>query len=299
MKKELGFALLLCGMLSVSALAQDATQEQLNASTEAYEESYVLIDAGDHEIPAIVGMPTGEVRGGVVMLHGTGSTKNEAGDGYKVACPILGEEYGLATIRIDFMGNGDSTADYVNYNFATAVADAMAARDYLAGLLPEGTGFGVMGWSQGGTDALLAAGENPDSFGSIVTWAGAPDMNDMLSEEDYEMAKTEGYFVMPFDWRDELHVGLQWCEDVKNVDVLEVFSAFAGPVLAIAGEEDTAVDPEWANRIVEASTNEASKTYFIPGMDHTFNVFSGEDFASLKDAAAATGAFFAETLAAE
>ncbi len=299
MKKELGLALLLGGLLCASVFAEEAQEALLNAPTEGYEETYCLIDAGDHEIPAIVGMPTGDVKGGVVMLHGTGSTKNEAGDGYKVACPILGEEYGLATIRIDFMGNGDSTASYTDYNYATAVADAMAARDYLAGLLPEGALFGVMGWSQGGTDALLAAGENPSSFASIVTWAGAPDLSDMLSDEDYEMAKTEGYFVMPFDWRDSLNVGLQWCEDVKNVDVLEVFSAFEGPVLAIAGEEDTTVDPAWADKIVAASSNEASEIYLIPGMDHTFNVFSGEDFASLKDAAGATGAFFAKTLGGE
>ncbi|MBQ1493136.1 MAG: alpha/beta fold hydrolase [Blautia sp.] len=296
MKKCLGLALAISMLVGVSAFAEEGVEAQLNPATDAYEESYVTIEAEDHEIPAIVGLPKGEVKGAVVMLHGTGSTKNEAGDGYKVACPILGEEYGLATIRLDFMGNGDSTADYENYNFTTAVADAMAARDYLATLVPEGTKFGVMGWSQGGTDALLAAGENPDAFGSIVTWAGAPDLSDMLTDEYYEEAKENGFFVVEFDWRDPLHVGLQWCEDVKSVDVLSVFSAFEGPVLAIAGEEDTSVDPEWSNKIVETSQNPASKTYFIPGMDHTFNVFAGEDYKSLKDAAAATGAFFAETL---
>ena len=296
MKKILGIALMLGMMMSACVFAEEGVEAQLNPATDAYEEMYVNIDAEDHEIPAIVGLPTGEVKGAVVMLHGTGSTKNEAGDGYKVACPILGEEYGLATIRLDFMGNGDSTADYADYNFTTAVADAMAARDYLATLVPEGTKFGVMGWSQGGTDALLAAGENPDAFASIATWAGAPDLNDMLTDEYYEEAKENGFFVAEFDWREPLHVGLQWCEDVKNVDVLSVFSAFEGPVLAIAGEEDTSVDPEWANKIVETSQNEASKTYFIPGMDHTFNVFAGEDYKSLKDATAAMGAFFVETL---
>ena len=46
-----------------------------------------------------------------------------------------------------------------------------------------------------------------------------------------------------------------------------------------------------------ASKNEASKTYFIEGMDHTFNVFSEEDFHSLYNAVDATGEFFKATLA--
>ena len=93
-------------------------------------------------------------------------------------------------------------------------------------------------------------------------------------------------------------MSLQWCDDVANTDVLAEFAeGYTGPVLAIHGKEDTTVDPEWSNKIVTASKNEASKTYFIEGMDHTFNVFSEEDFHSLYNAVDATGEFFKATLA--
>ena len=82
----------------------------------------------------------------------------------------------------------------------------------------------------------------------------------------------------------------------SNTVLAEFAKGYSGPVLAIAGTEDTTVDPEWSNKIVAANGNEASATYFIEGMDHTFNVFAEEDFASIKDATDATGAFFAETL---
>jgi dienelactone hydrolase len=158
--------------------------------------------------------------------------------------------------------------------------------------------IGVMGWSQGGTDALLAAGQHPEMFKSIVTWAGAPSlkMDGFFGDAQYEEAKKNGYFVMKFDWRDDLEVSLQWCEDVMNTDVLKVFSAFTGPVLAIAGKNDTTVDPSWSDKIVAANANGKSKTFFIDGMDHTFNVFSEQDLNSLKSAIDATGAFFKETL---
>ena len=290
MKKILSIALILVLALSAAALAE----------TPAYQETVVSIDAGDHQIPATICVPTeGENFPAVVMLHGTASNRDEAGGGYKIAAPILAEKYGVATIRIDFMGNGDSTADYMGYTFESAVGDAVAAAEYVKtveGVNPDA--IGVMGWSQGGTDALLCCARHPEIFKSLVTWAGAPELagDDFFTEENYEDAKKNGYFTMTFDWRDSLNVSLAWCEDVMNTDVLGEFAAFEGPVLAIAGTEDTTVDPEWSDRIVETSKNPDSKTFFIEGMDHTFNVFSEPEFESLLTAVDATGEFFAETL---
>ncbi|MBQ9306788.1 MAG: alpha/beta fold hydrolase [Clostridia bacterium] len=290
--KKLAFILALCVLfVAACALAEDAayTEEVISISTERY------------DIPATVVIPTGEGPfPAVVMLHGTGSTRDEAGNGYLYAAPVLAEKYGVATIRIDFPGNGDSTADYMLYTFKSAVADAKAAAEYMAGLDNiDGDKIGVMGWSQGGTDALLACGWEPETFKSLVTWAGAPDMklDGFFSEEDYNEAKENGFFVMEFDFRDSLNVSLEWCDDVWNTDVLAEFQkGYTGPVLAIAGTLDDTVDPVWSEKIVEASSNEASKTYFIEGMDHTFNVFAEEDLHSLYNAIDATGAFFAETL---
>lgn len=288
MKFFLLVTLLMCLMAAVSF------------AENAYTEEVVSIPNGDHEIPATVTMPKDAAScPAVVMLHGTGSNRDEAGGGYKMAAPVLAEKYGIATIRIDFMGNGDSKAEYMGYTFDSAVSDALAAAKYMAALPNiNPNAIGVMGWSQGGTDALLAAGRHPDVFKAVVTWAGAPDLSMMLSEENAAEAEKNGFFTMAFEWRNALKVSKQWCDDVKNTDVLAVFAAYNGPVLAIHGDKDTTVDPQWSNKIVAANKNAASKTHFIAGMDHTFNVFSeGEQgYPALYNAVDATGVFFKDTL---
>lgn len=261
----------------------------------SFSEQTVLITNGDHEIPAVVCMPDGDGPfPAVVMLHGTGSNKDEAGGGYLLTAPALAKA-GIASIRFDFIGNGDSKADYINYNFTSAVSDTNAAFDYMAGLKSiDPNRIGVMGWSQGGTIAMLAAGHNR-SFRSVVCWAGAPDLKLIGTAENYEIAKANGYYELTFDWRPSLKLGLQWFEEVYNTDVLQVFSNSSAPVLAINGAMDTVVDPVNAQRIVDASSNKNSRVLLIEGADHTFNIFTG-DMTAFNKLIAATVDWFADTL---
>ena len=104
MKKILYIVLAVVLFICSAVSAQDA----------GYEETVISIDGGEYEIPATVCMPAGDGPfPAVVMLHGTGSNREEAGNGYLYAAPVLAEKYGIATIRIDFPGNGDSKADYM------------------------------------------------------------------------------------------------------------------------------------------------------------------------------------------
>lgn len=291
MKKIITFFMIVLFTVSCSSV------NNTNNEYEYFEEN-VVIKTTTHEIPATICRPkTNSDVPFVVMLHGTGSNRDEAGGGYKIAAPILAKKYGIASIRIDFMGNGDSKADYKDYNFSSAVQDALDAKKYMEGLKGiDATRAGVMGWSQGGTIAMLVVSWNPREFKSVATWAGAPDLSSLVGSEEFEEADNNGYFVMNFDWRGSLNVGKEWCDDVRNTDVLKEFSSYQGPVLAIAGKEDTTVDPKWSNKIVETNTNNMSETYFIDGMDHTFNVFSESDFSSLTNATNKTGEFFKKTL---
>jgi dipeptidyl aminopeptidase/acylaminoacyl peptidase len=262
-----------------------------------YQERAVSINAGDHMIPAVVTTPVVNGSGKfpvVVMLHGYGSNKDEAGDGYKLFAPELAKK-GIASVRIDFMGCGDSTVDHVNFDLDVGVAEAIAAANYAAAL-PQANPkkIGIMGWSKGGTIALLAAGES-SIFKSVVTWAGALKLVSVYTPEAYEIAKRDGFYVETFEWREPLNMSLKAFEIAQNTDVLKVFSNSSAPVLAINGSEDTTVLPENAANIKAASSNKKSRVFILPGADHTFNIFSG-DMTAFNALMAETAAWFQETL---
>lgn len=262
----------------------------LEPATPGYDETTVSIEvpAQDgvpaHTIPAIVTLPEGDGKyPAVVMLHGTGSDKHEAGGGYDMAAPAMATS-GIASIRFDFMGNGDSTADYADYSYTSANIDAKAAADYMASLSNvDASKLAVMGWSQGGTNALLAAAKYPDTFKAVITWSGATSLDSLFPEgfdKAYATAQKDGSYTLAFDWRDSLQVGLKWFQDVKDTDVLQETAKIKAPVLAFTGSLDTTVPPENATKIANAAQN--GRAFVIDGADHTYNVFTGDYSAIIK-----------------
>lgn len=248
------------------------------ASAEAYTEQDIIIDAGDHQIPATLTLPEaveGKTYPAVIMLHGNGSTRHEAGNAYDFTAPEMAKA-GIATIRFDYIGNGDSTSDYIDFTYDKGVEDAMKCYDYLATLgTIDMDHVGIMGWSQGGRLALLTAGRN-DVFTSVCTWAGAYDQKGR-EEEQYEIAKKNGYYEVTYDWRDSLKQSPAYYECAMAIDYAKEVANIKAPILAINGKEDTVVTPETAQEIVDASTNPDSQVLLLDGADHTFCVFSGDD----------------------
>lgn len=302
MKKSLSLLLTAACVFSLAACTQapspvDPLPEENPESGEIVVQN-ILIPGGDREIPGILTLPAGasaeKTVPAVIMLHGTASDKDEAGGGYKdLAGPMA--ENGIATLRIDFPGSGESKAEYIEYCYTTATADANAALAYLTALESvDSERVGIMGWSQGGTNALLAAASN-ENYKSVVTWAGADDLTILLTDEMRAQAAEFGYAVMEFEWREPLNLGQKWIEEVDATDIIAEVAKIKAPILAIAGTQDTVVLPEVADRIAAASVNPDTKTYLVQGADHTFNLFT-ESRDAYEDLCKATIEWFSETL---
>jgi dipeptidyl aminopeptidase/acylaminoacyl peptidase len=241
-------------------------------------------------IPATLCLPVGnpgQSFPAVVMLHGTGSARDEAGNGYKMLASYMAER-GIASIRIDFAGSGDSKADYVEYTYTSGASDAAAAAEFIKQFKAvDPVRIGIMGWSQGGSVAILAAARYP-TFKALLTWAGALDMFDFF-KAIYPDAQKNGFAKAAFEWRAPLNLSLQWFNDVKGISLRKELAAFKGPVLAIAGSDDQDVPLGNLDDIVASAGGKDKAKLLIPGADHTFRVFTGDlsKFNELRDATTA------------
>src|SRR5688500_13417406 len=92
----------------------------------------------------LLDMPAGEPWGGLVILHGAGSRKENHADMAAAAAAA-----GLAAVRFDMRGHGDTGGQLDG----RALDDVAAAAE----LLPPGLPFALRGSSMGGYLALVAA----------------------------------------------------------------------------------------------------------------------------------------------
>ena len=261
--KRLIYSVLVLAFVSLSAFA-DVLSTPL------------MLDNGEYAIPAIMTSPEGTaVAPGVILLHGSASHKNEVGDLYLRLAEQLASN-GIASIRIDFAGTGDSPVDYTHYTLKTAVRDAEVALAFLRSQPQVGAHrIGVVGFSQGGLIAQLLLAQQPD-IKSFVAWSsvasdGIGPFADMF-ETLYMTAKREGQVEQLFAWRPPLTISYEWFEQVMANQSLSGMAEYTGSVLAIAGSNDTVVPPTAATRLIVASGSDVARAVIIKGADHIFNV---------------------------
>lgn len=140
-------------------------------------ERAVRIENGGRGLVAVLSTPdTLKNPPAVVMLHGFTGQKDEfaiAGRGVGLFAYAAAElaANGIATLRIDFNGSGQSDGKWEDTTFSGQIKDAVLAFDYLQAL-PEvdGSHLGILGYSQGGlVGAHLAALRSEAS--AVVLWA--------------------------------------------------------------------------------------------------------------------------------
>ncbi len=114
----------------------------------------------------------------VISLNGFGGVRDSAtipgtSEGiFKRNARIMAEQ-GLATLRVDFRGQGDSDGTYDMTTFETQIADVLAAVNYIRKSLRDQVDknlIGVLGFSQGGLAGGIAS-SRCKFVDSLVLWS--------------------------------------------------------------------------------------------------------------------------------
>lgn len=245
------------------------------------------------EIPFTFMYPTadnGEKFPLVVMAHGHGGNREEAGGFTRVAEGLAAK--GIASIRMEFPGCGESSEPFTQNNLTNMLSDIKASLDYaMAKPMIDADRIGMFGYSMGGRLAMLSVGQDSrykalamwapagtDGEASILDFMGGREAYDAMNKE----AEEKGSVIFTTRWGQKQELGKQWFSDINTSKPLDAIASFAGPVLVVYGDKDDVIYPE-VNKAVLKATAKSSKVveHVVKGADHGFGLFSNE--AALSD----------------
>ncbi len=225
----------------------------------------------------------------VLFLHGFGG--NKVGK-YRlfVRMSELLSKNGIASLRIDFRGAGDSEGDFSEMSIQTQLEDALCAIQYLVNHEEvDPSRIGILGRSMGGSIAVLCAGHVPQ-VKSIVLWAPVFDakpwiekMNQNSNTQDRfaigsEMftieknANKASFLGQPISMQllSELH-SMKACENLEKIHHI--------PLLHIQGKKDRAVSEYHLHGYMESRKKTSAKSSFLSleQSDHDFSILEEQN----------------------
>jgi dienelactone hydrolase len=211
-------------------------------------------------------------------------------------------EHGIASLRFDFRGFGDSEGQRESLTLTGEINDASAAIDYLA-TLPEIDlqRLGLIGLSLGGLVAAETAARDP-RVQSVVLWsplASPPDtFKLLLGVETVASGLQSGgepvRILLP--WNEEIDLSAPFFEDIYTIDPVAAMSTVNRPLLVVVGLRDVDVTPQPYYGQLYLNYHEGVERLVPVDGDHLFDVMTDQGPAVLDDVIAWSLAWLQKTL---
>ncbi|HUK82459.1 MAG TPA: alpha/beta fold hydrolase [Verrucomicrobiae bacterium] len=236
-------------------------------------ETPVVFECKGQQIVGMLHLPEGRGRfPAALLLHGFTGTKVEAHRMYVKLSRALAE-HGIASLRFDYRGSGDSAGNFEDMTIRSELADALSAIKLLAHhRRVNSRRLALIGLSMGGAVASQVAARERARVKSLVLWAPVAEgagILDELSTPDAVSALAETGIT---DHEGNL-VGVQFIRQFAEMKPLREITKCKCPVLIVHGSKDQTVPVHHADLYERAlrSPRRIVKKVIITGADHTFN----------------------------
>lgn len=206
-----------------------------------------------------------------LLLHGWTGDRNDAGGLYRDLAARLAE-VGIASLRIDFRGEGARNGHRLTSTFATRIADAEAALAWVQQRYPDAK-VGVVGFSLGGATAMALVGRQPTAVTSLVLWSTAGDVAvDFFTDEAMKPAVRQAMESgeAPYESWAPMTLTREHLLGFLGYDLFGPLAAYRGALLGIRGSNDFL--PRYEDRILAAAGGSPEEAVVIGGADHIFDV---------------------------
>ncbi|MCL9660676.1 alpha/beta hydrolase [Paenibacillus hunanensis] len=206
----------------------------------------------------------------VLMFHGFGSMRNEYFYAFVHMARQL-EEAGIASLRFDFSGHGESDGEFFDFTFSNEVQEGIELVQYTRTLdFVDEQRISLLGMSLGSVAASMVAGAIPDQIDSLCLWSPAAVFTDeilvrgTLQGRTIDIVQEQGYFDF-----NSLKLGPAFFEDVKHIQVYEAVRPYKGKVKILHGIDDWIAPVEYARRYVD-TYEQPVELVEVEGVDHSW-----------------------------
>lgn len=209
-------------------------------------------------------LPTGLVRGAAIFAHCFTCTKQSRA---AVEVTRALASHGIATLRFDFSGLGQSGGNFGQAGFASDLEDLLESARYLTGRF--GQGILLVGHSLGGAAVLAAAGLMDKGEVAAIATLGAPaDVEHVLSNVEGDLAAItrDGEGAVEIGGR-RYNLSRTFLDATKEVDLLDRVRTLRVPLMVCHAPTDDIVDIDNASRLFAAAKHPKS-FISLAGADH-------------------------------
>jgi putative redox protein len=218
--------------------------------------------ASGYFLDARLELPIGTARAYAVASHCFTCTKDTI-TVFRISRLLA--ESGIAVLRFDFTGLGNSEGDFAQSNFTTDVADIYAAAEFLRDNYSAPSL--LIGHSLGGT-AMLEAAMQIEQVKAVVTIASPSQPDHVLHHFDHALTMLEQGIASSIEVAGRHYdIEPQFLEDLRRYNMQQRLTMLEKPVLIFKVLNDALVDSENADEI-SAWTAGPSRIVTLYKADH-------------------------------
>ena len=276
------------------------------AGNASYNEVVGTVQNGNRLVPFTALIPQGNGPFPLVVInHGHGGSREENG-GFKRLAEAISSR-GIATIRMDFPGCGESKTPFTQNTMTNMISDSDACLAYmLKNYSIDKKRLGILGYSMGGRIAMDIVKKSNQPYKAMGLLApavasgddlinllvGGADQAKTLEAE----AKAKGFVEFTTMYGQKLQLSKEWFADLrKSQPFTKVI--FKGPSLIVLGTKDEIITTAECDAAENAlkSAGSAVERVSVPDADHGYGFYSDQpDVTSLVESSFAD--FFAKNL---
>lgn len=255
------------------------------ASTGRAAEETVKFQVDNQTVVGTLNIPDGiKSPPAVLLLHGfTGSRDEEeipsVKEGIFKRAARMWADKGIASLRIDFRGSGESDGKYENTTLEGQIKDGIAGLKFLekSGKVNKRK-LSIVGWSMGGVVATGVAAQSDTKLASVSLWNPATNMMmvliNLIGLDGFKkgLATKEGPVDYAMPWGGNVKLSREFILSLQRVDAPAEISHYKGPLLVAVGSNDDIVFPSPEAGEVLLKYHDGPERLLVKPMDHDFNV---------------------------